>query len=40
MSRGHPGLIKKFPHTPGIDASGIIVFSKSKKFKVNDKVLF
>jgi len=38
MSRGHKGLIKKFPHTPGIDASGIIYSSNSKKFKLNDKV--
>ena len=38
MSQGHGGLIKKFPHTPGIDASGTIYYSNSKKFKKNDKV--
>ena len=38
MSQGHSGLIKKFPHTPGIDASGTIYYSNSKKFKKNDKV--
>lgn len=38
MSQGHSGLIKKFPHTPGIDASGTIYYSKSKKFNKNDKV--
>ena len=30
ISKGHSGLIKKFPHTPGIDASGTIYFSNSK----------
>ena len=38
MSQGHRGLIKKFPHTPGIDACGTIYFSNSNKFHKNDKV--
>ena len=38
MSKGHSGLIKKFPHTPGIDACGTIYYSNSKKFKKKDKV--
>ena len=38
MSKGHSGLIKKFPHTPGIDACGSIYYSNSKKFTKNDKV--
>lgn len=38
ISQGHNGLIKKFPHTPGIDACGTIYFSNSKKFNKNDKV--
>jgi len=38
MSQGHSGLIKKFPHTPGIDAAGTIYHSNSKKFKKNEKV--
>ncbi len=38
ISKGHSGLIKKFPHTPGIDASGTIYFSNSNKFHKNDKV--
>ena len=38
MSRGHSGLIRRFPHTPGIDASGTIYYSNSKKFSKNDKV--
>lgn len=36
---GNPGLVRKFPHIPGIDASGIIASSQSKKFKVGDKVV-
>lgn len=38
MAQGHAGLIKKFPHTPGIDASGTIYYSNSNKFNKNDKV--
>ena len=38
MSQGHSGLIKKFPHTPGIDACGTIYYSNSKKFLENDEV--
>jgi len=38
MSQGHSGLIKRFPHIPGIDACGTIYFSNSKKFHKNDKV--
>lgn len=38
MSKGIGGLVKRFPHTPGIDASGVIYFSNSSKFKINDNV--
>ena len=38
MSKGHTGLIKKFPHTPGIDACGKIYYSNSRKFKKDEKV--
>jgi len=38
ISQGHSGLIKKFPHTPGIDACGTIFFSNSSKFQKKDKV--
>jgi acrylyl-CoA reductase (NADPH) len=38
MSKNNGGLIKKFPHTLGIDASGVVYYSNSKKFKKNDKV--
>lgn len=35
---GMPGLTRKYPHTPGIDGAGVVVESKTKKFKVNDHV--
>ena len=38
ISKNSGGLIKRFPHTPGIDASGVIYYSNSKKYKKNDKV--
>ena len=36
--KGNPGLVRQFPHTPGIDVSGIIIASKSRKFKIGQKV--
>ena len=39
ICKGNPGLVRKFPHIPGIDFSGIVIFSKSKKFKTGDKVV-
>ena len=38
ISQGHSGLVKRFPHTPGIDACGTVYYSNSKKFKKNEKV--
>ena len=38
-SSGHKGITREFPHTPGIDASGIIEETVSDKFKVGDKVI-
>ena len=32
-------LTKKYPHTPGIDAAGIIVKSTSGDFKEGDEVI-
>ncbi len=37
--RGHKGIARNYPFTPGIDASGLVVHSVSDKFKVGDKVL-
>lgn len=36
---GNKGVTKNYPHTPGIDAVGIIISSESDKFKINDKVI-
>lgn len=37
--RGHKGITKNYPHTPGIDASGVVVQSQTDKFKEGDRVL-
>jgi len=36
---GNKGVTRKYPHTPGIDAAGIVIESSSNKFKVSDEVL-
>jgi len=36
---GNKGVTRNYPHTPGIDAAGIVVESNNDSFKVNDKVL-
>ena len=36
---GNKGVTTKFPHTPGIDAVGIIKQSSNPDFKVDDKVI-
>ncbi len=36
---GNKGVTRKYPHTPGIDAAGIVAESTSKKFKAGDEVL-
>lgn len=36
---GHPGVTKRFPHTPGIDAVGEVVCCQDDSFKTGDKVL-
>ena len=38
-AHGHRGVTRKFPHTPGIDAAGIVVESLSADFKVGDEVI-
>lgn len=38
-SVGNRGVTKTYPHTPGIDASGIVVESNDNNFKVGDKVI-
>ncbi len=36
---GHPGVTKKFPHVPGIDAAGVVVASEVPQFQINQKVI-
>ncbi len=36
---GNKGVTRKYPHTPGIDAAGIIVKSSTEKFRAGDNVL-
>ena len=38
-SSGHKGITKEFPHTPGVDASGIVAESNSILFQEGDQVL-
>jgi putative YhdH/YhfP family quinone oxidoreductase len=38
-SIGNKGVTRKYPHTPGIDAAGVVADSKSDKFKVGDEVI-
>ncbi|HPR51469.1 MAG TPA: YhdH/YhfP family quinone oxidoreductase [Deltaproteobacteria bacterium] len=36
---GNRGVTRKYPHTPGIDAAGVVEESASKAFKPGDKVI-
>lgn len=36
---GNKGVSKKYPHTPGIDAAGIVTKCNSEKFKIGDEVI-
>ena len=38
-SIGNKGVTKKYPHTPGIDAAGIVVSSKSERFSEGEQVI-
>lgn len=38
-ANGNKGVTRKYPHTPGIDASGIVEYSNCEDFKIGDKVL-
>ena len=39
LCSGNVGLVRKYPHVPGIDAAGVIVQSNNRKFKIGEKVL-
>lgn len=36
---GHPGVSRQFPHTPGIDAAGIVETSNNSAFQAGDAVI-
>ena len=36
---GSKGITKHYPHTPGIDAVGVIVKSNDRNFRINDRVI-
>ncbi|HMB98029.1 MAG TPA: YhdH/YhfP family quinone oxidoreductase [Balneolaceae bacterium] len=36
---GQPGITKNYPHTPGIDAAGIVVSSQNPQFYEGDEVI-
>ena len=36
---GNPGVTRNFPHTPGIDAAGVVVESRSAEFSAGDEVI-
>jgi putative YhdH/YhfP family quinone oxidoreductase len=38
-SQGHPGVVRSFPHVPGIDCAGSVVESASPNFRAGDEVL-
>jgi len=38
-SQGHPGVVRSFPHVPGIDCAGQVVESASPDFEPGDEVL-
>jgi len=36
---GHKGITRNYPHTPGVDAGGVVMESKSEKFVKGDEVV-
>lgn len=38
-SSGNKGVTRSYPHTPGIDAVGVVVESKSEKYHAGEKVI-
>src|SRR5436309_12682965 len=38
-SQGHPGVVRKLPHVPGIDAAGTVAESADPRFKPGDPVV-
>ena len=36
---GNPGVTREYPHTPGIDAAGEVVWDRSNQYRAGDQVL-
>ncbi len=36
---GHPGIVKNFPHVPGVDAVGTVVESQDERYQPGDQVI-
>ena len=36
---GHPGVTRRYPHTPGIDAAGVVEESSDGRFTLGDEVI-
>lgn len=36
---GNKGVTKKYPHTPGIDAAGVVEYSADSQFNIGDEVI-
>jgi len=36
---GNRGVTKRYPHTPGIDAAGVVEYSENERFKIGDEVI-
>src|SRR5690606_39942497 len=36
---GNKGVTRRYPHTPGIDAAGVVVLANSGPWNVGDKVI-
>lgn len=36
---GHKGISRQYPHTPGVDAAGVVMSSESDKFEEGDEVI-
>ena len=39
LTNGNLGLVRRYPHIPGIDLAGVVEFSNSNKFNVGDQVI-
>lgn len=38
-AKGNPGVTRKFPHTPGVDAAGVVEQSSDSRFSEGDSVI-